>query len=680
MKIKKIIKSFIKLFLPDKLIVYNIFYKPSSENFSLLLKLYNFIAFIKHKRIIYTRKNDYFSICKVQADVIDNISLRFSGEEYIYPYDNDLIRGFFCTSIVSITPDYTRILDKSLNDYRQEITSTNSDFAKGINLILDSLDSLAQHIADYILSYYSIHKDERFLCLSRMFPFILYHKPESFDEALQKILFYNAVIWQNGSYHNGLSRLDLILYPYYKHDLELGLLTKAKARQKLISFVRLLHRDIRNKCLGILGDSGQVIILGGRTNSEACVENELTHLFLEIFSEINLPDPKLILRANKFTSSKIWNESVNCIMSGCGSPLIMNEDVILPMMENFGYKKEDCFNLGTSACWEPLILGKSFDQNNSVASIVLLEPLNNIILSGYSISSFVDFLEEYKRKITEFIQAKTQDIITDKSPILTILFDSCLKKGLDVSSGGADYAYHGLETLALPNVVNSLLNIKKYVFEDKILSLEDCRKAIEANYIGFESIKALFLANEMQFGLANETVLSLTNDIVSTISKAAECLTLNGNKVKIGLSSPYFVSQASTFGASLDGRNSGEPFNVHISPISKKIDISEILDFATLIKYPANCLNGNVVDFFVPSIFAKNPDKLSILLEKYIDKGIFELQLNMISKRQLIEAKAHPEKYPNLIVRVWGFSAFFNDLPEEYKDNLIHRAEIYESA
>ena len=97
--------------------------------------------------------------------------------------------------------------------------------------------------------------------------------------------------------------------------------------------------------------------------------------------------------------------------------------------------------------------------------------------------------------------------------------------------------------------------------------------------------------------------------------------------------------------------------------------------FASSLKYEGNRINGNVVDFIIPASYAKMPDKLVVILKHACEKGIFELQLNVLDKQTLIDAKAHPEKYPNLIVRVWGFSAYFNDLPEEYKDNLIQRAD-----
>lgn len=98
------------------------------------------------------------------------------------------------------------------------------------------------------------------------------------------------------------------------------------------------------------------------------------------------------------------------------------------------------------------------------------------------------------------------------------------------------------------------------------------------------------------------------------------------------------------------------------------------------LNYPYNCLNGNVVDFIIPLSYQKQPEKLVSIIRDAFSHGLFQLQLNMLDRQVLVDAKSHPEKYPDLVVRVWGFSAYFNDLPEEYKDNLIARAGIYETA
>ena len=106
-------------------------------------------------------------------------------------------------------------------------------------------------------------------------------------------------------------------------------------------------------------------------------------------------------------------------------------------------------------------------------------------------------------------------------------------------------------------------------------------------------------------------------------------------------------------------------------------DLQEVLDFAGKLDYSGNKMNGNVVDFIVPKVYADVPDKLMAILKNAMTTGAYELQLNVLDAATLKDAKAHPEKYASLVVRVWGFSAYFNDLPEEYKDNLIARAEAY---
>lgn len=124
-------------------------------------------------------------------------------------------------------------------------------------------------------------------------------------------------------------------------------------------------------------------------------------------------------------------------------------------------------------------------------------------------------------------------------------------------------------------------------------------------------------------------------------------------------------------GATLDGRKAGEAFQTHISR-DKGEPLIEIMNFESKLKFTGTSANANVLDVMVPSSLLKdNVDKFATYMMSGIKSGIFQLQMNVLSYAQLVDAKAHPEKYPNLIVRVWGGSAYFNDLPEEYKDHLI---------
>lgn len=439
----------------------------------------------------------------------------------------------------------------------------------------------------------------------------------------------------------------------------------------------MLNRDYRHKSLSLIGDTGQYILLGGINKNGKTVQNDLTELFLEVITELHLPDPKIILRVNDNTSDVIWNKAIECISTGCGSPLIMNEKLVMNGMVEFGYRQEDVWNVGTSACWEPLVIGKSFDQNNPLPNIPIMKSLNKLLDQGRRYDTFEDLVAEFKLLMANQLASAIHDVKFDVSPLYSLFFDDCLNREKDFTQGGAVYNYHGVQIVSLPNVINALLNIKEYIYDRKLLTIEECRKAVNANFEGYEDIRNLLLSNEKRYGSTDEQVLKLTNMLMDFISDEVAKYKINGNAIKVGYSSSQYISAKDGIKASLDGRKDNDPFAVHISPVSQKIDIQEVLDFAGRLNYSGNRMNGNVVDFILPSSYIKNKEKLISILKNSMTNGVYELQLNVFDAETLKDAKKNPEKYPNLIVRVWGFSAYFNELPEEYKDNLIARAELY---
>lgn len=594
---------------------------------------------------------------------------------YFYPFDSMILRDrgsnpFIC----SVTADYGLILNTTLSSLQQDIDNCkNESFSKAQLSMVYSIEKLIDNAQKKLL----LSKDTRASVISSYLKNIKDTKPVSLDEALQKLLFFNGLFWQMDHWHVGLGRLDYILWPYYQHDIENKVISKDEAKHLLREFILTLGKDMHAKSASLYGDTGQYILLGGVDRDGNTVNNDLTKLFLNIISELNIPDPKIILRVNKDTTDEIWRNSIDCISTGCGSPLIMNEELIMKGMVEFGYKKEDVWNVGTSACWEPLIIGKSFDQNNPFCSITVLKSLNQILYSDEHIDSFQSLLKGIKINIAKQINNTIKDIEFDVSPLYTLFFDSCIKKEKDFSLGGADYSYHGVEVVSFPNLVNSLLNIQKYVFEDNTFTIEDVRNALAVNFKGHEDMRTILLSNPLRYGKQNSTVVDLTNELMQFISDEVNKYTCNGTKLKVGFSSSAYITLSKGVKASMDGRKDSEPFAVHISPLSKDIDINEILDFAGSLDYSGNRMNGNVVDFILPKSYLDNKDKLIAILKHAMTTGVYELQLNVLDAETLKDAKLHPEKYPNLIVRVWGFSAYFNDLPEEYKDNLIKRAESY---
>lgn len=620
-----------------------------------------------------TLSDDFLRQFSQMAEYVDT-NMR---KNYIYPYNPWCIRKMQrnVDPIVSVTVDYSTVLDSSLEELEERVR-----ICRSIEFVADELRmiEIVRRIVTLIRVELKEANTSRSEQLDTYFNHMIDAKPETFDEALQKILFYNGLFWQAYHWHNGLGRLDLVLEEYYRRDVQSGKLTRDKAKVMLTNFVQIIGQHTRQKSMALIGDTGQYILLGGVDKEGYTVQNDLTELFLEIFTELKVPDPKLILRVNEHTSDTIWRKAVNCIITGCGSPLLMNEKLIMEGMVKFGYKKEDVWNVGTSACWEPLIIGKSFDQNNPLPNFPVINALNEVIHVGKEYVNFDSVIEDTKRNIAKQIGEIIHNITFDVSPLYSLFFDSCIERGKDYSRGGADYAYHGVQVVGLPNLVNALLNVKKYIFTQRILSLKECAEALAANYVGYEDIRKLMLSNDQRFGNAHPDVIALTNDLMEYISSVVERYTCNGEKLKIGFSSSQYIMACKQSRASLDGRKDFEPFAVHISPVSQKIDIQEVLDFAGSLNYSDNRMNGNVVDFILPSAYIKQKDKLITILQNAMTGRVYELQLNVLDAATLRDAKAHPERYPDLVVRVWGFSAYFNDLPEEYKDNLIARAEAYE--
>lgn len=656
------VKRILKRLLPDAVVQYmwcidTVRRKYGLSRFGMALKLRPVIS-----RRKYLPEAEYISQMKRAFRRIRPSS----DYGFIYPYDPMAFRQIRPGKepLASVTVDFAKVLGSTVTGLRSQLEGCPSEyFAANCSALLTDVTKLAQRIdpdGEYALDA------------------LLDRRPASFREALQKILFYDALFWQAGHAHIGLGRLDMLLWEYYDADIRSGALDRDGALEQMKDFCRTLDRDLTAKSQMLRGDTGQYILLGGTDGSGAQVCNELTHLWIRAVRELHLPDPKIILRVGRGTADELWREAAECLMTGIGSPLLMNEDVIIPAMEGFGYAPEDCAMLGTSACWEPLIIGKSFDQNNPLPSVIALSPLDKMLHTpGVSYSSFDEFLAAYKSALTSLIQGTARDIDFDCSPLFSLFVDDCIANGSDFSGDGARYSYHGMQLVSLPNTVNALLAIRQLVFEDGRLKLEDCAGMLDAGFTGYDDILAEIRQLPYKFGSDDPVTSELTRELIGCIEAAMDGVTINGRKAKIGLSSPSFIN---SFPASMDGRKAGDPFAVHISPISSDIGLLEIIDFAVNMEYGAHMLNGNVVDFTIPPAYMAFPEKLAVLLKDACERGVFELQLGVLDYELLVDARNHPEKYPDLIVRVWGFSAYFNDLPDEYKNNLIARAATYRTS
>lgn len=607
--------------------------------------------------------------------ICGNIEFEIQDQRFVYfidpNYVMDTTRG---TRYENLTPGYWKILDKGLSQLKYSEGEITNAFCKSYNCVLDRLTLLA----DRVIGRLKEREPDRGKQI-RWFQRLKDFPAEGFEEAIQRMLFINQMFWQTDHRLTGLGAWDSYLRPYYETDLAKGRIDRTEALEILKDLYRILHENYQYKSNVLMGDTGQIFVLGKSDREGNYLCNELTYLFIEAMKAVQQSEPKCLLRVNRNTPRDLIELSLESIATGIGAPLLADDEVIIPGLMEFGIGEEDAYNYTTSACWEPLIGGKSTSQNNMTA-INYLKALDNLLKRERleKISTFDDLLECYLVYLRRNLQA-VKRVLTPRryqyDPLLSVFTEDCFEKKMDVSWGGARYHDAGVTSVAMGNLVDSLLNIRELVFEKKICTLYDVKSMVIRNFEGEEELYGSLKGKVSGYGTDEEEVVRLVNRITDFVSEEMRGYrTYQGGRIKIGLSGSSYMDAARNFGASFDGRKAGEAFTVHISNEDND-GFTEIVNFASQLEYGAGRFNGNVIDFMVsPDFIHSNWEKFVDFLMICIKKGFFEMQMNVVSSKTLLEARKRPEDFPNLIVRVWGFSAYFKDLPDDYKDLLIRRA------
>lgn len=594
-----------------------------------------------------------------------------SSSQFIYFIDTKKTITAPGNILSNFTIDYDKIIHGTFNDIAKSALGAD-EYGKEAKAVIDGIRYFNKKIQKAIFSSTlpAAIKERRLSNFQNMFS----KTAEHFDEGLQRILFFNQVIWQTRHRLNGLGRLDKILSDLYQHDLETGVLTYELASEMVLDFMTQLSKYPNYKSDALEGDIGQIIILGGLERNGVYFYNDLTEIFLKQQAKLGRPDPKTVLRVSNNMPENLLKISIECLISKTGSPLFSNDEVVIPALLEFGISEEDAYSYCTSACWEPFIVGKSLDQNN-IAVFDFFSALDKMM--GQNIESFEELLVLYKKMnanmFKKFLQ-KIDQMKWAKDPLVSMFTTSCNEKRKDISEGAATYNNYGITTVAISNVVDSLLNIKKLVFEQKKYTLPELDRLRKKNFEGAEKLYKELQSTKKFYGHDESEIIALVNDITNNIADVAkEYKNQYGGSVKFGLSSPGYNILSKKVNADVSGRKFGAPYNTHISCLDTSY--TEVVNFASQLDYRRQRFNGNVIDYFVaPHFLNDNSDKFMIFMKAAITTGFFQMQMNIMDSNTLLDAKVHPENYKGLIVRVWGFSAYFNELPESYKDLLIDRA------
>ena len=497
----------------------------------------------------------------------------------------------------------------------------------------------------------------------------------NFREALQFFRILHYALWLEGNYHNTVGRFDKYMYKYLKEDMDKGIYTFDTALELLEDFFLSFNKD-SDIYVGVQqGDNGQSMMLGGLDENGNEVFNLLSELCLTASYNNKLIDPKINLRVSKDTSKDRYTLASHLTKAGLGFPQYSNDDIVIPALEKLGYEKTDAVNYTVAACWEFIIPSVGGD----VANIAAMSYPKAVDIAFHKYLTVCDTYDEFYKKVQVEIKHACDGICNNikdlwlvPSPFMNVLMDC------DIYNGGK-YNNFGIHGTGIATAADSLAAIKKYVFEEKSILAEDYIKAVDEDFINSPELLHKLRFESPKVGNNDDYVDSIAVGLLDTFADSLEGKTnCRGGKFRAGTGSAmYYLWHADEIGASPDGRRKSEPFGTNFS-VSLFADIKSPLSVVASMSKPhfERAINGGPLTLeFHQSLFTddESVEKVGMVVKTFIDRGGHQLQLNTVNRETMLDAQAHPENHKQLVVRIWGWSAYFVELDKEYQDHVIAR-------
>jgi len=499
---------------------------------------------------------------------------------------------------------------------------------------------------------------------------------ETFREALQFFRIVHYGLWLEGDYHNTVGRFDVYMMPYLRRDLDTGMLTMAEAVELLEDFFLSFNID-SDMYTGIQqGDNGQSMMLGGRLPDGGNVWNELTEMCLEVSGELKLIDPKINLRVNRDTPLSVYEKGTELTKVGLGFPQYSNDDVVIPALIRLGYAPEDAADYTVAACWEFIIpkVGMEIANIGALSYPLCVDRALRTLDDGADLQDMKIAVAREIRAEAASIMDKVHDVWFVPSPFLNLLYG-----GKNIADG-AKYNHFGIHGTGISCGADSLAALEKYVFTEKRWPLSRVIAALDKNFEGEDEMCAALRYEAPKCGrddMADRYLVYLT--------EAFSCALAGRENDRGGIwragtgSAMFYLWHAAALPASPDGRRKDEPFaaNYSVSIFAKIENPVSVIKSFTRPDLAKVCNGGPLTLEFHDKMFegADAVTKIASLVQYFIRSGGHQLQLNAVNRDRLLDAQAHPEKYRQLIVRIWGWSAYFCELDREFQDHVIRRQE-----
>jgi len=535
------------------------------------------------------------------------------------------------------------------------------------------------------------------------------YAPETFHEALQYfwLVWVAAYIAEDGiGYSTG--PIDEYLYPYYKKDIEKGILTEEEA----YNLIKHLFVKFGWLTYGLKTDDAAIHHTGLRSfhfeigrppKKGRPTVNELSYQFINAMIELRLNNPAIRVHLSKENPEDFLDKVVELIKTGIGHPSIFNTDLEVKYWLEHKISEDETRDCTFCACVTPTLYGDSgYNYMGYLnAPAILIITLNNgfwkyngKLLGPNSgnprnFTKFEDVLDAYRKQVRHVISASVLSFNLlmqchaelRPSPYTSMFIDGCSDNGLDKTWGGAKYNFppHPV-CVGVPDVINSFAVIKKFIYDEKQLNWDDLLTAIDENFIGRESLRQMLLNKAPKWGNDDDYVDGTAKQVIAMLREEYDkvtqvCYIGRGPRdiafASLGSNIPF----GKAVGALPWGKRAEDAVSDGIGPNSGTDKSGPTAIFKSMSKIDwAKTGFGILNIMFTPS--AAEPEALVNFLKAFVELGIPHVQFNVFDKDTLRDAQKYPEKYRGLIVRVSGYCAYFVELSKELQEDIIARTTI----
>ena len=548
------------------------------------------------------------------------------------------------------------------------------------------------------------------------------HAPRDMQEAIQMYWFVHlgTVTELNGWDCMNPGHIDQHLFPFYQKGLADGTMTREKAKELLSCFWIKFNNQPAPPKVGITAlESGTYndftnINIGGIDREGKNAVNELSYIILEIQEELHELQPGLSIHVSKVTPDEFVMAGAKVIRQGHGYPSVFNPDTYTKELVRQGKTQEDANEGGCSGCIEVGAFGKeAYILTGYLNTPKILEiTLNNGIdpMTGKRLgletgdprtfTSYEQLYEAYHKQMLYFVNMKLavnnyiERMFSLYAPatFLSLFIDDCITRGRDYYSGGARYNTTYIQCTGLGTITDCLATLKKHVFEDKKFTMDELLKAVASNWGRDENCQLSTVNSQLEkmrqfimnrtpfFGndddYADSIAVKVYDDLVKVIEGHPNT---RGGKTQLNMLSTtchnYF---GSVCGASVNGRLAHFAISDGTSPAHGADTNGPTAVIKSLGKLDQTKSGGTLLNVrFVPSLLKRDEDlkKLVSLIRAYFSMGGHHIQFNIVDTQTLLDAQQQPDDYKDLLVRVAGYSDYFNDMTEQLQNEIIARTE-----